>query len=214
MNDEKLRKQIGANIVSYRKRGGMTQAGLAEKLNYSDKAVSKWERGESLPDVMTLVQIAELFEISVNDLVSDPNELPGQSGPVTRVVEKALKRRANKMIILMLCSILVWFVALLFFAVLSTCDIPKSWMGFIYAVPVNGVVGLSLLSAWHDFRWNQLFVSVIVWGVVVSIFATLYVFWQINFWKVFLLGLLGQAAVLLWFRLFHISAKEKENEQV
>ena len=60
MDDEKLKKQIGANIASYRKRMQLTQAGLAEKLNYSDKAVSKWERGESAPDVQTLVQIADL----------------------------------------------------------------------------------------------------------------------------------------------------------
>ena len=59
MDDEKLKKQIGANIISYRKRFQMTQAGLAEKLNYSDKAISKWERGESVPDVLTLMQIAE-----------------------------------------------------------------------------------------------------------------------------------------------------------
>ena len=65
MEDEKLRKQIGANIASYRKRNGMTQARLAEKLNYSDKAVSKWERGESVPDVMTLVQLSELFEVGL-----------------------------------------------------------------------------------------------------------------------------------------------------
>ena len=62
MNDEKLKNQLGANIASYRKSQGLTQAGLAEKLNYSDKAVSKWERGESAPDVLTLVQLAELFE--------------------------------------------------------------------------------------------------------------------------------------------------------
>ena len=70
MNDEKLRFQLGANIASYRKHFGLTQAGLAEKLNYSDKAVSKWERGESMPDVQTLVQLAELFEVTVNDLLN------------------------------------------------------------------------------------------------------------------------------------------------
>ena len=64
MDDEKLKKQIGANIASYRKRHSLTQAGLAEKLNYSDKAVSKWERGESVPDVPTLVQLADLFDIT------------------------------------------------------------------------------------------------------------------------------------------------------
>ena len=54
MDDEKLKYQIGANIAAYRKQAGLTQVGLAEKLNYSDKAVSKWERGESVPDVLTL----------------------------------------------------------------------------------------------------------------------------------------------------------------
>ena len=63
MNDEKLKKQIGANIASYRKRLGLTQAGLAEKLNYSDKAVSKWERAESVPDVLTLAALAEVLGI-------------------------------------------------------------------------------------------------------------------------------------------------------
>ena len=58
MDDERVKKQIGANIASYRKRLQMTQAGLAEKLNYSDKAVSKWERGDSVPDVQTLMQLA------------------------------------------------------------------------------------------------------------------------------------------------------------
>ena len=61
MDDDKLKGRIGANIASYRKRANLTQAGLAEKLNYSDKAVSKWERGESVPDVLTLVQLASSF---------------------------------------------------------------------------------------------------------------------------------------------------------
>ena len=101
MELEKLRYQIGANIAAYRKNAGLTQAGLAEKLNYSDKAVSKWERGDSVPDVLTLVQLADQFGITVNDLLTDPNELPLGSDSrlekaMTQVSEKALKRKANK----------------------------------------------------------------------------------------------------------------------
>ena len=80
MNDEKLKNQLGANIVTYRKRSGLTQAKLAEQLNYSDKAVSKWERGESMPDVLTLMQLAELFHITVDDLLRDPDEIPENTG--------------------------------------------------------------------------------------------------------------------------------------
>ena len=220
MDDEKLKLQIGANIAAYRKQAGLTQAGLAEKLNYSDKAVSKWERGESIPDVLTLMAMAEQFEITVNDLIQDPNELPVDSDSrlekaMTQVSEKALKRKANKNVILALSTTLVWFVALLVFVVMSSFDFldPYSWLIFFFAIPANAIVLLSLRSAWHDFRWNKVYVSVIVWGFLVAIHASLMVIFRYNFWKLFLLGIPVQIAIFLWFRLFR-PAKEKEEETI
>ena len=184
---------------------GLTQAGLAEKLNYSDKAVSKWERAESIPDVLTLTQLAELFDVTVNDLLVDPNELPEQTGKVEQVmsaaVEKAMKRKANKRIILGLSSLRVWFVALLMFVIFSSLDVPKSWIAFIYALPADAIVRLSLRSAWKDFRRNQWLVSGIMWGTILSIFMTLLLFFDFNLWKIFLLGIPGQLAIFLAFRL-------------
>ena len=220
MDDEKLKYQIGENIAAYRKRAGLTQAGLAEKLNYSDKAVSKWERGESIPDVLTLMQLAEQFDISVGDLLSDPNELPRNPGglekAMTQVSEKALKRKANKNVILGLSSTLVWFVALLVFVILSSFRVlePYSWLAFLYAVPANAIVLLSLRSAWHDFRWNQGLITLIVWGSVLSVYVTVLVVFHYNFWKIFLLGIPGQIAIFLWFRMFRPAKgapEEKEN---
>ncbi len=208
MDAEKLKLQIGANIASYRKRNGLTQAGLAEKLNYSDKAVSKWERGESVPDAMTLVLLAEQFEISVNDLLVDPNALPGHLNNLEKamstVSERALRRKANKNVILCLSSLLCWFVALFFYVVLSSFDAtkPYSLIFFAYALPSNAIVLLSLLSAWHDFRWNKLLISIIVWGSLLSLYLTFYVFWNVHIWKLFLLGIPGQFAIFLWFRMF------------
>ena len=60
---EELREIIAKNISDLRKKSGLTQIELAEKLNYSDKAVSKWERGDSVPDVGVLKQIADLFGV-------------------------------------------------------------------------------------------------------------------------------------------------------
>ncbi len=205
MNDEQLKKQLGGNIAAHRKHLGLTQLGLAEKLNYSDKAVSKWERGESVPDVLTLVQLADLFGITVGDLLQDPDALPENPGKVeqavTKAVEKTMKRKANKRAILGLCSILVWFVAMLVFVILSTLDIPHSWLAFLYAIPIDAIVRLSLLSAWHDFRFNQFLVSQIMWGCLLSLFMSLLILYSVNVWKVFLLGIPGQAAILLWTRL-------------
>lgn len=215
MHDEKLKAILGSNIATYRKRQGLTQAGLGDKLNYSDKAVSKWERGESMPDVLTLVQIAELFGITVNDLLTDPNRLPEETGAVVekmeKAVEKTLKRKADKLSILGLSSLLVWFVALLLFVIISSLGIAKSWLAFIYAIPANAIVLLSLLSAWRDFRWNKTLVSVIVWGSLLSLYMSLLIFASFNIWKLFLLGIPGQLAVLLWFRLFRKVPKEEQN---
>lgn len=212
MDDDKLKKQIGANIASYRKRLRLTQAGLAEKLNYSDKAVSKWERGESAPDVLTLMQLADLFDVTIDELLVDPNELPENTGKVEKVMEmavaKTLKRKADKRIILGLSTVLVWFVALLLFVIFSSLSIPKSWVAFVYAIPVNAVVLLSLRSAWKDFRWNQLLISAIVWGGLLSLYITLLLFFSVNVWRVFLLGIPGQVAVLLWFRLYRKQPRE------
>ena len=217
MDDEKLKYQIGANIAAYRKRAGLTQVGLAEKLNYSDKAVSKWERGESVPDVLTLTQLAAQFDITVNDLLVDPEALPGNPGTLekamTQVSEKALKRKANKNVILALSSTLVWFVALFAFVVLSSFDFLEKYscLLFFYAIPANAIVLLSLRSAWHDFRWNKALISAIVWGCLLSIYVTLNAVMGIYFWKIFLLGIPGQIAIFLWFRMFRGSDTKKEN---
>ena len=216
MYSENLKDFIGKNIAAYRKRSGFTQAGLAEKLNYSDKAISKWERGDSVPDVLTLAQLAQLFDVSVDDLLKDPDALPEDTGVVQHAMEKVvartLKRKANKNIILGLSSVLVWFVALFVYVVLSSLELENSWLAFFFAIPANAIVLLSLRSAWRDFRWNRALICSIMWGCIVSIYMTLLILVQANVWRLFLLGIPGQIAILLWFRLFRpVRNREEEN---
>lgn len=216
MDSEMLKIQIGRNIAAHRKRCGLTQAELAQRLNYSDKAVSKWERGESSPDVATLVALAKRFQITVSELVSDPNALPENTGSVQKtmgkVVERALKRKADRNIILWLCSLLVWFVALLIFVIVTSLELPYGWMAFLFAVPANAIVMLSLRSAWHDFRWNRILISAIMWGALVCLFTTLSIFIKC-YWLIFLLGIPGQAAILLWFRLFRTPREDDDGQE-
>jgi len=103
-------------------------------------------------------------------------------------------------------------VALLVFVIVSSLDIPKSWITFFYAIPANAIVLLSLRSAWHDFRWNRGLISVIVWGSILSIYMTLLVFFGLNIWKLFLLGIPGQAAVILWFRMYRGPRNKEESD--
>ena len=215
MDVEKLKEYVGANIAAYRKRAGLTQAMLAQKLNYTDKAVSKWERGESVPDVVTLASLAEFLGITVNDLLADPNALPEHTGAVQqamgRVVEKTLKRKADKKVILCLSSLLVWSVALLLYVIFSTLDVEKSWLAFFYAVPADAIVLLSLRSAWKDFRWNRALISAILWGSLLSLYVTLLVLANFNAWRILLLGIPGQLAIFLWFRMFRAPKKEEQD---
>ena len=131
---------------------------------------------------------------------------------MTQVSEKALKRKADKGIILWLSSTLVWFVALLVFVVLSSIPIlePYSWLIFFYAVPANAIVLLSLRSAWRDFRWNKVLISTIAWGGLLSVYVSLRVFFGLNIWKLFLLGIPGQIAIFLWFHLFRPVKGDKQ----
>ena len=215
MNDEHIKIQLGANIAALRKRSGMTQAVLAERINFSDKAVSKWERGESIPDVLTLMELAKQFDVTVDDLLKDPNALPENVGKVEQVmgkaVEKTLKRKADKRIIEKLCSILVWFVALLVFVICSSFDIHKTWITFFFAFPSNCIVLLCLRSAWRDFRSNCWLISGIMWGFLLSIYMSVLIFAHMNFWRLFLLGIPGQLAIILWFRMFRKQPVEENN---
>lgn len=201
MNSEKLKVIIGNNIALYRKRDGMTQADLALKLNFTDKAVSKWERGDSVPDVATLVSIAELFHITVNDLLVESELVTPEPVPE--------KRRVNKGVIQMLVSVLVWFIALLTYVVLDSVSVPRSWVGFLYAIPINALVLLCLRSAWKMYNLNHVLISVMVWGSLLSLYFSMLIFIHQNFWKVFLLGLAGQTAVILWFFLFRHPKERK-----
>lgn len=209
MDSEKLKIQIGTNIAACRKACGMTQAELAQMLSYSDKAVSKWERGDSVPDVITLVQLAKFFGIGLNELVSDGSV----SAPVS-VQPKKERPRVSRTAIFTMSSLMVWFVALTVYVILASVGISKSWVCFVYAVPANAIVLLAVRSAFRRFTWNHMLVSLIVWGCLGTIYVTLLVFADVNVWRIFLLGILGQVAVSVWFRMFQNAAnaaREKNN---
>ena len=104
-------------------------------------------------------------------------------------------------------------VVLLIFVVVSSLDVPRSWIAFFFAIPSDAVVRLTLLSAWKDYRWNQTLISVMVWGFLLSLYMIGFVFFALNLWRIFLLGIPGQVAIFLWFRMFRNSGKERDNGQ-
>ena len=215
MNNDELKSRVGANIARLRRERGMTQAELAERINYSDKAVSKWERAESLPDVLTLLSLAEQLDTDLNTLVgmsANPKTEP-VSEPEPPIPEKPAKkhRTADRGVIQQLSSILVWVVALFLYMVLDAFGVKNLWLLFVLAVPANAIVLLSLRSAWKLFGLNRILISVIMWGFLVIIYLLLLVVGKVNVWRILPMGLLGQAAIILWFKMFR-SEKEENHE--
>ena len=77
MADNNIKKNIAKNLVRYRNTAGLTQSELAEKINYSDKSVSKWERAEGTPDIFVLYELSKIYGVRVDDfLISDEDKLP------------------------------------------------------------------------------------------------------------------------------------------
>ena len=216
MNNEELKIRVGANIARLRKSRGLTQAELAERINYSDKAVSKWERAESLPDVLTLICLAEQLGTDMNTLTGlqpaspEPVSIPEPASvPEQPPVKK--KPTADRGVIQKLSSILVWVVALFLYMVLDEFGVKNLWLLFVVAIPANAIVLLSLRSAWKLYGMNRILISVIMWGFLLVIYLLLLLTAKVNVWKILPMGLLGQAAIILWFKMFR-SDKEDTHE--
>ena len=220
MNNEELKSRVGANIARLRRERGLTQAELAERINYSDKAVSKWERAESLPDVLTLLNLAEQLGTDLNTLTGcvpesagllpEPEPAP-EPEPIPAPIpeEKPIKRyTADRGVIQKLSSILVWVVALFLYMVLDAFGVKNLWLLFVAAVPANAIVLLSLRSAWKLYGWNRILISVIMWGVLLAVYLLLLVTAKVNVWRILPMGLLGQAAIILWFKMFQKTEEE------
>ncbi len=191
-----IKATVAKNIAELRKAAGMTQFDLAEKLNYSDKAVSKWERAESLPDVQTLLDLADLFGVTLDALVRE--------GDVTLQTKNGLpiiKRRSNKPIIACLGVLLVWLIAMAVFVILSlSAALHSVWLAFVAAVPVSAIVGLVFNSIWFNPRKNYLFVSVLMWSLLAFLHLLLFVSGHAA-WMLYLLGIPGQLIIFVWSRM-------------
>ena len=214
---EEIKSVIAGNIASLRNSFGMTQMELAEKLNYSDKAVSKWERGESIPDVTVLLRICDIFHVDLEYLVSEKHEREksGRSSAFKkkRYQKSTPRERRNHAAIIGISILLVWLVAITVFVVLemSIGSVTKMhYLAFLWAVPLSLVVWLVFNSVWFNPRNNFLIVSLLMWSILAGIYITL---WSVvDFWMIFILGTPGQVIILLWSLLRYSETDEEEAE--
>ena len=204
---ENIKQIIAKNITELRQEAKMTQIELAEKLNYSDKAVSKWERGESVPDIAVLAQIAEMFGVTLDYLIRAEHEQPEPPQEVTEDQTAEGKsspsseglRRRNRGVITGMSILLVWLVATAAFVLIELLPGEPTWhwLCFVYAVPISMIVWLVFNSIWFTKRRNYLIISLLMWTVLATIFFTFLAF-GINIRLIFALGIPGQIIILMW----------------
>jgi transcriptional regulator with XRE-family HTH domain len=160
---------------------------------YSDKTVSKWERAESTPDISVLIEIAELFGVTLDYMVSEEHP---EKAPVDIGEEKtSFNRRA----VAYISECGAWIIAVLafIFTTLILGETTFQFLYFVYAFPVMFIVKLIFNSMWFNTRHNYFIISLLMWSVLGSIHIT-FLYFGINVALIYLAGIAGQFIIVLW----------------
>lgn len=198
---KEIKEIIGDNLTELRKKKGLTQIELAEKFNYSDTAVSKWEKGLTLPPIDVLVQLAGFYGVTLDYLVKE-----GDSHEKKMMKSEDIVRRKH-LIITLLASVVVWITATIAFSIASITmrslgALPTNlWMIFCWAVPVNAIVLIVFNAIWGKRHYMAFVVSTLVWSLLACIYLQVCLVtsaWS-TLWIVFTIGIpLTIGAVLLF----------------
>ena len=190
---EDIKSIVAKNITELRLLNNMTQMELAEKLNYSDKTISKWERAESTPDISVLVEIANLFGVTLDFLVKSENI----EDAVAR--HKTEETKYNRRVIAYISESIGWLIAIFAF-IITTLILRKTTfqrLYFVYALPVVLIVKLVFNSIWFNPRHNYFIISALMWSILAAIHIT-FLYFGINVALIYLLGVAGQIVIVMW----------------
>lgn len=198
-----IKSVVATNLVRFRKINKMTQLQVAEKINYSDKALSKWERGESLPDVCILKQIADIYNVELDDILHE--ETP---------IEKLHDLSRNKVFISILSVLLVWLIAMVTYAIFEMVapGMFETWLIFIYAFPISAIVALIFNNLWGNRIYNMVIVSALDWGVSLSLVLTLRRIAPTS-WYLYFVSAIFELMVIIWYLLDLSSYTENRSKK-
>lgn len=187
MTEQELRETVAKNLIAYRKLNKLTQLELAEKINYSDKSVSKWERGDGLPDLYVLKLIADLYDISVNDLISQKKPKKYRSS-----------RKKQHILIPLLSIALVWLVATIAYMIISMIPVSlkHAEFAFVYAIPVCMILLIVYTALWWSQVAQMISISGLIWTVTLCIYISVPISGVYLIWSV---AAVIQLMEILWF---------------
>ncbi|MBR1988661.1 MAG: helix-turn-helix transcriptional regulator [Clostridia bacterium] len=205
---KELKDIIASNLINLRKSNKLTQLELAEKLNYSDKAISKWERGESIPDVFIIKQLADMYGVSVDYILSDH--------PLSEKIKQKIKKPTlnNKLIITILSTLGVWLLACIGYitVLFLTHKEYNCWMIWIWALPVCFIVFTVFSGIWGHKQHLFFSITFLVWTLITAIYLQLYRL-GFNIWQLYLIGIPLQFATFLSLKFTRKNHEQKIKEE-
>lgn len=157
MEELEIRQNFASNISRLRKNAKLNQSKLADILSYSDKAISKWENGDTIPDVATMHKIAEYFNVTIDDLISNKN-----------VIKKSNARK-NHLLVTSIAVGLCSLVSVIVFLFLEIFNVPKSYICFIGMVVVDSIILIVFSSIWFKKFHILLSISLLIWSLALLI---------------------------------------------
>ncbi|MBE6788824.1 MAG: helix-turn-helix transcriptional regulator [Ruminococcaceae bacterium] len=202
-SEQELKETIAKNIAEVRKKSGLTQSELAEKINYSDKSVSKWERAEGLPDLYVLSQIAEVCSAEPGDFFL--NEPPKLKETVKKLSTKA------KILITAIAVGLVVLVATVVYLVLGICGLDAKYLNLVYycMVPISAIVLTVFTAIWFKRIYSGLSVTLLIWSIAFGVWK--YV--SINgIHYIFEVAAALQVLVVLWYVFLLVHSRDKKTK--
>ena len=167
MTEIEIKHNFAKNVRELRSAKGLNQIQFGEKIHYSSKAISKWENEDVLPDIVTLNMVAEFFNITVDDLISNRDAL------------KVSHKKKNRVLITASSSLLSFFVAAIVFLILYLCNVPYAWRSFIVALPCSAVTFIVLASLWFKRYVRNIGIVILIWSsaLVAMVFMNFEYFW-------------------------------------
>lgn len=204
-----LKLVSASNIIKLRQGAGLTQAELGARLNYSDKTISKWERGEAIPDAFVLTQLAAMFNVTVDYLLSSHDAWEAPAEPEEEPVEPATPadREYSENMITALVFVSIWTACILAFVTLWLAANIVYWQIFAIALPVSLLVVMILMCVFKKRAALQYIIAAFVFSIFVMLY---FVLPGTRPWQLFLIGV---PAVVIVFLACNIQRRPRKRKK-
>ena len=189
-----VKQIIGTNLTELRKKKHLTQAELAAKLNYSDKAISKWEHGDAVPSIENLLEICNFYGITLDQLVNENTKN-------LKPKDEEKQNKVNKLVVTLLSFFTVWTLGTIVYVFLDLLLIKNEWLVFIWCVPVSSIVLIVFNGIWGKRKYSFFLVTVLIWSLITGIYLTFLIKYNLNLWLLFTIGVPGTIITILWSRI-------------